>query len=60
MPAEARIILLTGAASGIGRAIAERAARSGARLVLGDIDVDGLASTAATLEGEPGAIAYRH
>lgn len=60
MPAEPRTILVTGAASGIGRAIAERAARLGARLVLGDIDADGLASTAAGMEKDAGGIAFRH
>ncbi len=60
MPAEPRTILLTGAASGIGRAIAERAARSGANLVLGDIDDDGLARTVADLEGSTGGIASCH
>lgn len=38
-------VLITGAAAGIGRAIAFAAAREGARLVLGDVDVAGLEET---------------
>ncbi|MBI1238999.1 MAG: glucose 1-dehydrogenase [Alphaproteobacteria bacterium] len=38
---DGRIVLVTGSAAGIGRAIAERAGREGARLVLGDIAEDG-------------------
>ncbi len=34
---EGRIVLVTGGAAGIGRAIAEQAAREGARVVIGDI-----------------------
>lgn len=41
--------LITGAASGIGRATAELAATRGARLVLTDRDADGLATLAAQL-----------
>lgn len=41
--------IVTGAASGIGRAVAERLAREGARVVLGDLDRDGLSKVAAAL-----------
>lgn len=52
-----KTVLVTGAASGIGRAIACAAAREGARLILGDIRHDRLADTAAELRSE-GAAAY--
>lgn len=44
-----KTVMVTGAASGIGRAIAFAAAREGARLILGDIQHDRLAATAAEL-----------
>ncbi|MEJ7584912.1 MAG: SDR family NAD(P)-dependent oxidoreductase [Acidimicrobiales bacterium] len=50
-PAElaGRIVIVTGAASGIGRGIALDLGRRGACVVLGDIDGDGLAETAAAI-----------
>lgn len=45
-----RVILVTGAASGIGRACAVRLAREGANIVALDLDADGLASLAAEIE----------
>ncbi len=42
-----RVAIVTGAASGIGRAIAQRFAREGARVVAIDRDASGLAETAA-------------
>jgi NAD(P)-dependent dehydrogenase (short-subunit alcohol dehydrogenase family) len=44
-----RSVLITGAAAGIGRAIAVAAGREGARLILGDIDAAGLAQLEAEL-----------
>ena len=44
-----KTVLITGAAAGIGRAIAQGAAAEGARLVLGDIDLEALLATAASL-----------
>ena len=41
--------IVTGAASGIGRAVAERLAREGARVVLGDVNAAGLAKVKAGL-----------
>lgn len=46
-----RVAAITGAASGIGRALAEDLARRGADLALGDIDDAGLAETVGRCEG---------
>lgn len=51
---ENQVAVVTGAAQGLGRAIALRLAEEGARLVLGDIDADGLARTARTVTGAGG------
>jgi NAD(P)-dependent dehydrogenase (short-subunit alcohol dehydrogenase family) len=50
---EKKRILITGAASGIGRATALLFDREGARLTLGDIDEEGLVETAALLSSRP-------
>lgn len=49
-------VLVTGAAKGIGRAVAEAFAAEGAKLVLMDIDATGLDEAAAALKGTAGAI----
>lgn len=49
-------VLVTGAASGIGRAIAFAAAREGAGLILGDVRLDRLAHTAAELKADGVAV----
>jgi len=46
-----RVLVVTGAASGMGRAIARAADREGARLVLSDLDAGRLKATAAELGG---------
>lgn len=47
-----QVILITGAASGFGKLLAEQLSAAGARLVLGDLNKDGLTAVAATLPGE--------
>ena len=55
-----RVAVVTGGASGIGRATAIALAGAGARVVLGDIDEAGAASTAATITADGGtAVAQR-
>lgn len=53
-----KIVLVTGAASGIGRAIAERFAESGAKLFLLDVDEDGLKKTISCLDSKCDATTY--
>jgi NADP-dependent 3-hydroxy acid dehydrogenase YdfG len=44
-----KVAMITGAASGIGRALAERCVHEGMKVVLADVDGDALTATAATL-----------
>lgn len=53
---QAKKTLITGAASGIGRATALAAATVGAQLVLTDIDAAGLATTVAAIEAAQGTV----
>ncbi|MCR6482580.1 SDR family NAD(P)-dependent oxidoreductase [Amycolatopsis sp. OK19-0408] len=46
-----RPVVITGAASGIGRALATRLSRLGSPVALADVDADGLNATAAALHG---------
>jgi len=48
---EGKVVLVTGAASGIGAATAGRFAREGAKLALGDINDEGLAAVAKNVGG---------
>jgi NAD(P)-dependent dehydrogenase (short-subunit alcohol dehydrogenase family) len=52
---EGRIVIVSGAASGIGRAVARHLAALGGQLALLDLNADGLATTAAQITGEGGA-----
>ncbi len=52
MRLQEKVTVVTGAASGIGKAMALRFAREGARLVLGDINEDAVLGTAAEIERE--------
>jgi NAD(P)-dependent dehydrogenase (short-subunit alcohol dehydrogenase family) len=45
-----KVCVITGAGSGIGRALAENLARRGAKLALSDIDTEGLAETVRRVE----------
>jgi all-trans-retinol dehydrogenase (NAD+) len=53
-------VLITGAASGIGRLLAEKSAAAGARVILWDIDSEALADAAAEIKGQGHSVAlYR-
>lgn len=54
-----RVVVITGAGSGIGRSLALRAARGGALLALSDWDADGLAETVRLVEAA-GVAKVRH
>ncbi len=59
MPFRDRVVVITGAAGGIGSALARRFARAGARLALLDVDAGGLARLRAEL-AEAGAAVCAH
>lgn len=46
-----KVVVITGAASGIGRALAQQLSRDGAHLALSDVDMSGLEETQASLSG---------
>lgn len=54
-----RTVVVTGAANGIGRAIASMAAEAGANVVLGDVASDALADAAQTIRDAGGNAEYR-
>ena len=49
-----QVAIVTGAASGIGRAIAHRFAKAGARVVIADLDRGAAAATAREIDPDPG------
>lgn len=53
---EGKVVLITGAAGGIGRSAAIQFAREGARVAVADIDTIGLAKTVEMIDGEAVAI----
>jgi NAD(P)-dependent dehydrogenase (short-subunit alcohol dehydrogenase family) len=54
-----KVIIITGAAQGIGRGCAEMVAREGARVVLGDIQIEKGAKVAAALCAEGGEVIFQ-
>jgi 3-hydroxybutyrate dehydrogenase len=57
MGLEGRVALVTGAASGIGKAIAKRFAQDGARVVIADLSLDAAGTVARELGGDDRALA---
>lgn len=57
---EGKTAIVTGGASGIGRAAALALAREGARVAVADIDGAGAAETVAAIEADGGTAFYRH
>ena len=55
---DGKIALITGTASGIGRASAERMATEGAAIMCADIDGDGAEQTALTIEQRGGSASF--
>lgn len=55
----AQVVLVTGAASGIGRAVAERIAAEGGRVVASDVNLEGLAETTSIIEADGGDVVAR-
>lgn len=53
---DGKLVVITGAASGIGRATADAAAREGARLILTDISADALDKTADSIRSAGGKV----
>ena len=56
---EGKVALITGAASGIGRAVSQRLAAEGARVLGHDLNSDGLAETAALVANDGGTMQTR-
>src|ERR1700719_1015474 len=59
MKLDGKVALITGAASGIGHAIAKRYLEAGARVIIADVDAAAAARAAGELAGETSAIGVR-
>jgi 3-hydroxybutyrate dehydrogenase len=59
MKLDGKVALITGAASGIGHAIAKRYLEAGGRVVIADLNADGAKEAASELAGEKTAIGVR-
>jgi NAD(P)-dependent dehydrogenase (short-subunit alcohol dehydrogenase family) len=59
MDLDGRTVFVTGAAAGIGRAIAQRCSEAGARVIITDVDSDGGAETVARIESAGGEADFR-
>lgn len=55
-----RVAVVTGAASGIGRATAQALSAKGCALAIADVDEDGLAETARSIEARGGTVTRHH
>ena len=53
---DGKVALVTGAASGLGKATARALARAGARVIAVDVNTDGLAATASEIEAAGGTV----
>ena len=56
---DGKVVVVTGAASGFGRLVAQMVAARGAKVVLGDIDESGLKATATSIEDAGGQVVHR-
>jgi 3-oxoacyl-[acyl-carrier protein] reductase len=55
---QGRVVLISGAASGLGRAIARRLSNGGAHAVVGDVNVDGAAATVELIRTSGGSAEF--